>query len=51
MSRDWTFFLEDIQENCARVLRYTRGMTSSNSGLMTKHRWGRDAGLRSDRCA
>jgi uncharacterized protein with HEPN domain len=28
MSRDWTFFLEDIQESCARVLRYTQGMTS-----------------------
>lgn len=27
MSRDWTFFLEDIQESCARVLRYTTGMT------------------------
>ena len=27
MSRDWTFFLEDIQESCSRVLRYTQGMT------------------------
>ena len=27
MSRDWTFFLEDIQESCSRVLRYTEGMT------------------------
>jgi uncharacterized protein with HEPN domain len=27
MSRDWTFFLEDIQESCSRVLRYTTGMT------------------------
>jgi uncharacterized protein with HEPN domain len=27
MSRDWTFFLEDIQESCARVVRYTQGMT------------------------
>jgi uncharacterized protein with HEPN domain len=27
MSRDWTFFLEDIQESCSRVLRYTMGMT------------------------
>lgn len=27
MSRDWTFFLEDIQESCTRVLRYTAGMT------------------------
>jgi uncharacterized protein with HEPN domain len=27
MSRDWTFFLEDIQESCARVLHYTTGMT------------------------
>jgi uncharacterized protein with HEPN domain len=26
MSRDWTFFLEDIQESCSRVLRYTQGM-------------------------
>ena len=27
MSRDWTFFLEDIQESCSRVIRYTQGMT------------------------
>ena len=27
MSRDWTFFLEDIQESCSRVVRYTQGMT------------------------
>ena len=27
MLRDWTFFLEDIQESCSRVLRYTQGMT------------------------
>ena len=27
MSRDWTFFLEDIQESCSRVLRYTQDMT------------------------
>ena len=27
MSRDWSFFLEDIQESCSRVLRYTQGMT------------------------
>ena len=27
MSRDWTFFLEDIQKSCSRVLRYTQGMT------------------------
>jgi uncharacterized protein with HEPN domain len=27
MSRDWTFFLEDIQESCSRVLRYTQNMT------------------------
>ena len=27
MSRDWTFFLEDIQESCSRVLRYTQSMT------------------------
>ena len=27
MSRDWTFFLEDIQESCSRELRYTQGMT------------------------
>jgi uncharacterized protein with HEPN domain len=27
MSRDWPFFLEDIQESCAGVLRYTQGMT------------------------
>ena len=26
MSRDWTFFLEDIQESCSRVLRYTQDM-------------------------
>lgn len=27
MSRDWTFFLEDIQEGCARILRYTSDMS------------------------
>jgi uncharacterized protein with HEPN domain len=27
MLRDWTFFLEDIQESCSRVLCYTQGMT------------------------
>jgi uncharacterized protein with HEPN domain len=27
MSRDWTFFLEDIQESSSRVVRYTQGMT------------------------
>ena len=27
MLRDWAFFLEDIQESCSRVLRYTQGMT------------------------
>jgi uncharacterized protein with HEPN domain len=27
MSRDRIFFLEDIQESCSRVLRYTQGMT------------------------
>jgi uncharacterized protein with HEPN domain len=27
MSRDWTFFLEDIQESCSRVVRYTQDMT------------------------
>ena len=27
MLRDWTFFLEDIQESCSRALRYTQGMT------------------------
>jgi uncharacterized protein with HEPN domain len=27
MSRDWTVFLEDIQESCARVLRYTQSVT------------------------
>ena len=27
MSRDWTFFLEDIQESCSRVVRYAQGMT------------------------
>ena len=27
MSRDWTFFLEDIQESCAKVLHYTMGMS------------------------
>ena len=27
MSRDWTFFLEDILEASNKVLRYTNGMT------------------------
>ncbi|OGA27143.1 MAG: hypothetical protein A3I01_01565 [Betaproteobacteria bacterium RIFCSPLOWO2_02_FULL_65_24] len=27
MSRDWTFYLEDIVESSTRVLDYTRGMT------------------------
>lgn len=27
MSRDWTFFLDDILDSADKVLRYTRGMT------------------------
>ena len=27
MSRDWTFFLEDILEAANKVLRYTNGLT------------------------
>ncbi len=27
MSRDWTFFLEDILEAANKVIRYTNGMT------------------------
>ena len=27
MSRDWTFFLEDILEASNKVFRYTQGMT------------------------
>jgi len=27
MLRDWTFFLEDIQESCSRGLLYIQGMT------------------------
>ncbi len=27
MSRDWTFFLEDIQDSCAKIMRYTLGMS------------------------
>lgn len=27
MSRDWTFFLEDILDAAEKVLRYTQGMT------------------------
>jgi uncharacterized protein with HEPN domain len=27
MSRDWTFFLDDILDAAEKVLRYTQGMT------------------------
>ena len=27
MSRDYRLFLDDIQDSCAKILRYTRGLT------------------------
>ena len=27
MSRDWTFYLEDIQDACEKIQRYTSGMS------------------------
>ena len=27
MSRDWTFYLDDILESCSKILRYTDGMS------------------------
>jgi len=24
MSRDWTFYIEDILESCSKILRYTK---------------------------
>lgn len=33
MSRDYRLYLDDIQEACAKVLRYTRGM--SFAGFMS----------------
>lgn len=32
MSRDWTFYLEDIQESARKIRLYTRGLTRETFG-------------------
>ena len=32
MSRDWTFYLEDIQESAQKIRQYTRGITRETFG-------------------